>query len=192
MRTKPLQCAKRSRRERLKCERSSSSHQTLDKINRKIGSKILPHGPCSFTGAPPAALGRTENEKAPSITGGAQKISARDFSARETSSNHPLKADSRMKEVQTMVVRWKSRITILLKYRMLFAMPATDRKREVRSRVAHFRQFHCKSYAASRRGAPRGRDLDISRLNAACLCAISQVPRLAQTTPMFADICRSC
>jgi len=32
-----------------------------------------------FTEAPPAALDRTENEKAPSVTGGAQKIPVRDL-----------------------------------------------------------------------------------------------------------------
>jgi hypothetical protein len=41
------------------------------------------------------------------------------FSARETSLSYPLKVGSKMREAQAMVVRSKSRMTILLKCRML-------------------------------------------------------------------------
>jgi len=85
--------------------------------------------PSSFLiGAPPAALDIIENEKAPSVAGGAQKIPVRDISARETSSNHPLKVDSKIREAHIMAVRSKSRMTILVKCSVLFTMRATDWK----------------------------------------------------------------
>ena len=49
---------------------------------------------------------------------GPQKIPVRDFSARETSLNHPLKVDSKMREAHILAVGWKSRMTILLICRM--------------------------------------------------------------------------
>jgi hypothetical protein len=94
-----------------------------------------------------------KNEKAPSVTGGAQKISVRNINARETSLNHPLKVDSRLREVHTMIVRWKSRMTILLKCRMHFAMPATDRKGEPVAELRIFVNSICTWRAASRRVA---------------------------------------
>jgi len=81
-----------------------------------------------FAGAPPGNSGqKKEIEKAPSVAGGAQKnLLYAVFSAREISLVHPLKVDSRMRAVHTMVaVQLKSRITILLRCRMLFAIPAT-------------------------------------------------------------------
>ena len=61
-------------------------------------------------------MGEIDNEKAPSVTGGALKISVRDISVRETFQNPPLKVESRIKDVHhTMVVRSKLRMTMLPK-----------------------------------------------------------------------------
>jgi hypothetical protein len=98
------------------------------------------------------------------------------FSARETSLNHPLKVDSKMSDAHTMVVRSNSRITILLKCRMLFATPGTNRKG---CALAGLRIFvNSIAYRAWLQGQPSGakrRHSNISRLNGSCLCAISQI-----------------
>jgi hypothetical protein len=71
--------------------------------------------PVLFSGAPPAAPDGTDNEKAPSVAGGAQKIPVRDIQRTRNLLESPLKADSRMREAHIVTVRSKSRMTILLK-----------------------------------------------------------------------------
>jgi hypothetical protein len=59
-------------------------------------------------------MGKIANEKAPSVTGGALKISVRNVSARETSQNPPLRVESRIREVHHIVVLGsKVRMTML-------------------------------------------------------------------------------
>ena len=60
--------------------------------------------------------GEKRNRKAPSVAGGAQKISVRGYSAHAKPLVHPLKVDSRIREAHiTVAVRLKPRMTILLK-----------------------------------------------------------------------------
>ena len=70
-----------------------------------------------FTGAPPGNSGQKEEmEKPRPSPAGPRKSQYAVFSARETSLVHPLKVDSRIREVHiTLAVRLKSRITMLLK-----------------------------------------------------------------------------
>src|SRR5689334_14271680 len=86
----------------------------LIKSIARSGPKYSHMAPASFlTGAPPAALGRAENEKAPSVTGGARKIPARDIQRTRNSLNHPLEVDSMMRAHMT-VVCLKSRMMVVL------------------------------------------------------------------------------
>jgi hypothetical protein len=85
-----------------------------------------------------------------------------------------------MSEVHHIVpVRLKPRMTILLKCRMLFAMPATIENGRADSRVACFRQFTFMAQPLSRpRGELPHRRAAVhstTRLNGSCLCAISQL-----------------
>ena len=82
-----------------------------------------------FTGAPPRSSGqKKEIEKPRPLPAGPRKSLYAIFSARETSLVHPLKVDSKIREVHTIVaVRLKPRMTILLKCRMLFAMIENER-----------------------------------------------------------------
>ena len=77
-RSKPLQGAKRYRGDRLKHQRSTSGYQPLDKIKCKIGPKV-PHDPCVLLrrGTAGRPWAKKRNRKAPSVAGGAQKISVR-------------------------------------------------------------------------------------------------------------------
>src|SRR5450755_3547690 len=108
-----------------------------------------------FTGAPPGSSGqKKEIEKPRPSPAGPRKSLYAVFSARETSLVHPLKVDSKMREVRRIVpVRLKPRMTMLLKCRMLFAMPATIENGRTDSRVACFRQFTFRAQPLSR---PRG------------------------------------
>jgi hypothetical protein len=99
-----------------------------------------------FAGAPPGGSGqKKEIEKPRPSPAGPRKSLYAVFSARETSLVHPLKVDSKMREVHTIVVavQLKSRMTILLKCRMLL-MKTAD------SRVACFRQFNFMAQPISR------------------------------------------
>jgi hypothetical protein len=111
------QGAKRRWDGHLKCQRSTSGDQSLDKIKCKVGPQILPHDPCVLSqGHRRRHWAERENRKAPSVAGGAQKSQYAVFSARENSLVHPLEVDTRIREVH-MAVRLKPRMTILLKCR---------------------------------------------------------------------------
>jgi hypothetical protein len=106
-----------------------------------------------FTGAPPGNSGqKKEIEKPRPSPAGPRKSLYAVFSARETSLVHPLKVDSRMREGHTIVaVRLKPRMTILLKCRMPFAMPAAI---ENGRPVAELRAFvNSSSFKTAHRGA---------------------------------------
>jgi len=125
-----------------------------------------------FTEAPPAALDRTENEKAPSVTGGAQKIPVRDLQRTRNLFESP--AQGGLKNERCAHHGRAIEVAHDDPPKMPHVRNAGYGSERLRcSRVAHFRQFNCISceYRASLQGmgAP-------SRLNGSCLCAISQLP----------------
>jgi hypothetical protein len=77
-RSKPLQGAKCRRGDRLKRQRSTSGYQPLDKIKCEIGPKV-PHDPrvLLHRGTAGQPWAEKRNRKAPSVAGGAWKISVR-------------------------------------------------------------------------------------------------------------------
>ena len=135
-----------------------------------------------LTEAPPAARDRTENEKAPSVTGGAQKIPVRDIQRTRNLFESPAQGGLKNWDVHTMVVRSKSRMTILLKCRMLFATPATDREGcpvaglriFVNSIAYRWLRGMGRPLLAKRQATP----LEHKQTERSCLCAISQLPRV--------------
>jgi hypothetical protein len=100
----------------------------LTTSNAKSGKKYSHMTPASFfTGAPPGSVGRKEIEKPRPSPAGPRKSLYAIVSARETSLVHPLKVDTKISETHSIAVRWKPRMTNLLKCRVLFAVPAMDR-----------------------------------------------------------------
>jgi len=71
-RPKTLHGANRSGSDRLNRQRSTSGDQPFDNIECHVGPKIFPHDPCPSSQGPRRAA-VAKNEKAPSVTGGAQK-----------------------------------------------------------------------------------------------------------------------
>src|ERR1700754_3007755 len=76
------------------------------------------------------------------------------FSARETSQNHPLKVDSRIREVHTMVARSKLRMTRLLKGPVARpSRPARSTRGRSKYRPAGWPRYVGHFTIAERRGA---------------------------------------
>jgi hypothetical protein len=134
-----------------------------------------------FTEAPPAALDRTENEKAPSVTGGAQKIPVRDIQRTRNLFESP--AQGGLKNERCAHHGRAIEVAHDDPPKMPHVRNAGyGSERLPCSRVVHFRQFNCISCVASRRRAllakrAKRRHSNISRLNGSCLWAISQLPR---------------
>lgn len=106
-----------------------------------------------FTEAPPAALDRTENEKAPSVTGGAQKIPVRDIQRTRNLFESP--AQGGLKNERSAHHGRAIEVAHDDPPKMPHVRNAGyGSERLPCSRVAYFRQFNCISRGFEAWGAP--------------------------------------